>query len=381
MKIISILGSTGSIGTQALEVARARGFRVCGLAAGKNTALLEKQVREFCPQLASVGDEEAYRDMKARVADLPVKVVWGDEGLCQVAAMDQAQTVLNAVVGIRGLRPTLAALEAGKEIALANKETMVTGGNLVTALAREKGVRILPVDSEHSAIFQCLQGNEGNPVRRILLTASGGPFFGKTREELAQVTASQALRHPNWSMGSKITIDSATMMNKGLELIEAVWLFDVNPSQVEILVHRQSVVHSMVEFEDGAVMAQMGIPDMKLPIQYALTYPRRLEMGGRPLDLLSYGALTFEKPDEETFVPLGVCLRAIQEGGLKPCAANGANEQAVAYFLEGKIPFLAIGDLVREATLVQPVGEADSLTHIYEADQAAREFVRRAVNK
>ncbi len=375
MKTISIIGSTGSIGTQSLEVARERGYKVCALAAGKNTALLERQAREFAPRLVSVAGEEEYRDMRARLADTDITVEMGDEGLCRAACAEEADQIVNAVMGIRGLRPTLAALQAGKQVALANKETLVSGGALVTGLAREKGLPIIPIDSEHSAIFQCLQGNEGNAPRRILLTASGGPFFGKKREELAGITPEQALRHPNWAMGPKITVDSATLMNKGLELIEAIWLFGVAEEQVEILVHRQSVIHSAVEFADGAVMAQLGVPDMKVPIQYALTSPARLPLKGERLDLFAYGSLTFQRPDEETFVPLAACRRAIRQGGLKPCAANGADEQAVELFLQGKLPFLQIGDLVWEAMEAQPAGEADSLETILEADRAAREYV------
>lgn len=376
MKTISILGSTGSIGTQSLEVARERGYRVCALAAGTNTALLEQQAREFSPRLVSVKGEKEYRDMKARLADTSIAVSMGDEdGLCEAAAAPEADIIVNAVMGIRGLRPTLAALSAGKRVALANKETMVSGGALVTALAKEKGLPIIPIDSEHSAIFQCLLGNEGNPPRRILLTASGGPFFGWKREELANITPEQALRHPTWNMGPKITVDSATLMNKGLELIEAIWLFGVTEEQVEILVHRQSVIHSAVEFADGAVMAQLGVPDMKLPIQYALTHPQRLPLNAERLDLFSYGSLTFQRPDEETFVPLAACRRAIRQGGLKPCAANGADEQAVELFLQGKLSFLDIGDLVAQAVEAQPVGSADSLSAILEADRAAREYV------
>ena len=312
--------------------------------------------------------------MKTRLADTPVRVVCGMEGLCETAALPEAELLVNAVVGMVGLRPTLAAIEAGKDIALANKETLVTGGALVMRAAREKGVRILPVDSEHSAIFQCLQGYSGNRLNKILLTASGGPFFGKTRAELQNVTAEQALRHPNWSMGAKITVDSATLMNKGFECIEAVWLFDCAPEQVEVVVHRESIIHSMVEFADYAVIAQMGVPDMKIPIQYALTYPERKPCPTGRLDLFSVGQLTFARPDMETFPCLKTALEAIRMGGLYPTLVNSANEELVALFLQGKIPFLQIGDTVSQM-LSLPVSGALTLDSILEAERQAREAV------
>ncbi|MDY4191050.1 MAG: 1-deoxy-D-xylulose-5-phosphate reductoisomerase, partial [Oscillospiraceae bacterium] len=350
VKQLSLLGSTGSIGTQSLNVCRHLDIRVVALTAHKNAALMEQQIREFHPKVAVMTDRDAYGTLKVSVADTDTKVLFGMEGLCEAAALPQADTVLNSVVGMVGLRPTLAAIEAGKDLALANKETLVTGGSLVMRRAEEKGVKILPVDSEHSAIFQCLQGNDKREqLHKIILTASGGPFFGKTRQELEQVTVEQALCHPNWSMGAKITVDSATLMNKGLEVIEAVWLFGKPAEDIEIVVHRESVIHSAVEYADGSVIAQMGVPDMQIPIQYALTWPDRLPSTVKPLSLTDYGKLTFYKPDLETFTCLRTCLAAIRQGGLRPCAANGANEKAVELFLQGKLRFLQIGEIVEEA--------------------------------
>lgn len=374
---VSILGSTGSIGTQALEVCAAHGFPVAALAARKSEELLEQQVRRFRPGLVCVYDEGAYRSMKVRLADLDVRLVTGMEGLCEAAALPEAGITLNAVVGMIGLQPTLAAIAAGKDLALANKETLVTGGELVMRAAAEKGVKILPVDSEHSAIFQCLQGYSGCKVNKILLTASGGPFFGKTREELTHVTVAQTLKHPNWSMGAKITVDSATLMNKGFECIEAVWLFGVSPEQVEVVVHRESVIHSMVEFEDYAVLGQLGVPDMKIPIQYALTYPERLPCPTKRLNLFDYGTLTFARPDPETFCCLKAALEAIHRGGLYPTLVNGANEELVRLFLEGKIPFLKIGDTVCRALELDGSG-AVRVESILDAEQRARRFVRES---
>lgn len=374
---VSILGSTGSIGTQALEVCAAHGFPVAALAARKSEELLEQQVRRFRPGLVCVYDEGAYRSMKVRLADLDVRLVTGMEGLCEAAALPEAGITLNAVVGMIGLQPTLAAIAAGKDVALANKETLVTGGELVMRAAAEKGVKILPVDSEHSAIFQCLQGYSGCKVNKILLTASGGPFFGKTREELTHVTVAQTLKHPNWSMGAKITVDSATLMNKGFECIEAVWLFGVSPEQVEVVVHRESVIHSMVEFEDYAVLGQLGVPDMKIPIQYALTYPERLPCPTKRLNLFDYGTLTFARPDPETFCCLKAALEAIRRGGLYPTLVNGANEELVRLFLEGKIPFLKIGDTVCRALELDGSG-AVTVESILDAEQRARRFVRES---
>lgn len=348
-KRITILGSTGSIGTQALEVAKLRGFRVLALAAHSNIRLLEEQIRAFKPSLVAVADEKAAAALKIAVADMPVKVLAGLPGVC-VCAATACDTVLNGMVGMAGLEPTLAAIAAGNEVALANKETLVAAGALVMREAASNGVRILPVDSEHSAIFQSLQGcSDMKMVRRIILTASGGPFFGKTRTELQTVTLSQALKHPNWSMGAKITVDSATMMNKGLELIEAVWLFGLPERQIDIVVHRQSVVHSLVEYMDGSVIAQLGVPDMRVPIQYALTYPARFESGVKPLRLEEWKTLTFEAPDNEAFPAMRLCRQAVARGGLYPAALNAANEAANRLFREGRIPFLAISARVEKA--------------------------------
>ncbi|MBQ9082350.1 MAG: 1-deoxy-D-xylulose-5-phosphate reductoisomerase [Clostridia bacterium] len=376
-----LLGSTGSIGTQALDVARKHGFPVRALTAAKNSRIMEDQIREFRPAVAALSDEAAAADLRARVADLPVKVLSGEEGILEAAALE-SDIALNAIVGIAGLRPTMTAIETGHTIALANKETLVTGGALVTKAAKEKGVKILPVDSEHSAVFQCLQAQPTNrALRKIILTASGGPFFGKTAADLAQITPAQALKHPNWSMGAKITIDSATMMNKGLEVMEASWLFDLPEDKIDVVVHRESIIHSMVEFDDYAVLAQLGVPDMKIPIQYAITYPERYECPTRPLKLSEYGTLTFFEPDNETFKGLPICREALRRGGLSATAVNGANEEAVAMFLAGKISFPQITQLVQEAMDRQPAAPADSIEHILEADRAARAFVRAAVAK
>ena len=371
---ISLLGSTGSIGRQTLEVCHAHGYPVEGLAAYSNESLLEMQAREFRPRQVCIYREDLWQSLKTRLADTGIRVVCGMEGLCETAALSGADLLVNAVVGMVGLQPTLAAIAAGKDIALANKETLVTGGALVMRAAREQGVRILPVDSEHSAIFQCLQGYSGCRLNKILLTASGGPFFGKTRAELQHVTAEQALKHPNWKMGAKITVDSATLMNKGFECIEAVWLFGCAPEQVEVVVHRESIIHSMVEFEDYAVLAQLGVPDMKIPIQYALTYPERQPCPTGRLDLFSVGTLTFARPDTETFLCLKTALRAIQMGGLYPTLVNGANEELVALFLQGKISFLQIGDTVARM-LELPVPEELTLETILAAERQAREAV------
>ena len=378
MKKLIILGSTGSIGTQALEVARRDGYKVTALAAGSNIELLEKQAREFCPRYVAVFNEKAAEDLKIKLKDTDIKVLSGVDGVCEVARAD-GDIVLNSIVGIAGLRPTLNAIEAGKDIALANKETLVTGGEIVKARAKEKGVKILPVDSEHSAIFQSIQGAPKGSVKKILLTASGGPFYGKTKDELQTVTVKDALKHPNWSMGAKITIDSATLMNKGLEVIEAVHLFDISADNIEVLVHRQSIVHSGVELSDGAVIAQLGTPDMRLPIQYALTYPERSNYAFEKLDLFKVGTLTFEKPDTDTFRCLQICIDAINKGGLAPTAVNGANEEAVRLFLEGKIKFLDIADLVEKAYLNVKNKVEINLDNILETDLLARELVRNSI--
>lgn len=378
MKKIIILGSTGSIGTQALEVCRRSGYRVTALAAGSNIELLERQAREFKPNLVAVFSEEKAEELKIKLNDTNIKVLAGAEGVCE-AAQCEGDIVLNAIVGIAGLRPTLKAIEAKKTIALANKETLVTGGELVNKAARNNGVKILPVDSEHSAIFQSLQGSPKGSLKKILLTASGGPFYNKTRAELENVTVKEALNHPNWSMGAKITIDSATLMNKGLEVIEAVHLFGLPADKIEVLVHRQSIVHSGIELSDGAVIAQLGTPDMRLPIQYALTYPERSDFCFEQLDLFKVGTLTFDKPDLDTFRCLPLCIKAINEGGLAPTAVNGANEEAVRLFLEGKIQFLQIAGLVEKALISVNNKKEFSLEDILEADSAARQIVKNSI--
>ncbi len=381
-KNLSILGSTGSIGTQSLETARKCGYSVSALSAHSNVDLMEKQIREFKPKTAALVDEKAAAELKLRVADTGTKILSGIDGVCECAAEKDADTVINSVVGMAGLRPTLTAIDCGKKIALANKETLVAGGLLVTTNAKEKNVPILPVDSEHSAIFQCLQGQPVNrAVKKIILTASGGPFFKKTREELSRVTVADALKHPNWSMGQKITVDSATMMNKGLELIEAVWLFDVHPSKIEIVVHRESIIHSAVEYTDNAVIAQLGLPDMKIPIQYALTYPERVESLAGELDLTELATLTFYKPDYETFRCMEVCREAITRGGLYPAYANSANEQANLMFRNGEIGFLEIGELVERVMNEAPKVDSYTVDDVYSADTEARNSVIKYARK
>ena len=379
MKKLIILGSTGSIGTQALDIARANPdkYTIVGLAAGSNAELLEKQAREFGVNAVALFDTKAADELKIKLADTNIKVFCGADGVCELATLD-CDVVLNAIVGIAGLRPTLCAIDAGHTIALANKETLVTGGEIVNRKLKEKGVELLPVDSEHSAIFQSLQGAPKGSLKKILLTASGGPFFGKTREELQNVTVKEALAHPNWSMGAKITIDSASLMNKGLEVIEAVHLFGVPASQIEVLVHRQSILHSAVELSDGAVIAQLGTPDMKLPIQYALTYPER-DMCFEQLDLFKVGSLTFERPDCGTFKLLPLCIEATNRGGLYPTAINGANEESVKLFLEGKIKFLQIAELNEKAMNLCENKKDFTVEDIFAADEAARQIVRKAV--
>ncbi|TGY96956.1 1-deoxy-D-xylulose-5-phosphate reductoisomerase [Petralouisia muris] len=347
MKKIAVLGSTGSIGTQTLEIVREqKDIEITALAAGSNEKLLEAQIREFRPKMAALWEEKAARSLQGRVKDLPVKIVSGMEGLLEIARMEETEILVTAIVGMLGIRPTIAAIEAGKTIALANKETLVTAGHIIMPLAKEKQAPILPVDSEHSAIFQSLHGEDGNRIQKILLTASGGPFRGRKREELQQVQVEDALKHPNWSMGRKITIDSATMVNKGLEVMEAKWLFDVNPEQIQVVVHPQSVIHSMVEYQDGAVIAQLGTPDMRLPIQYALYYPRRKSLSGRRLDFYQLSSLTFEEPDLDIFFGLKLAFLAMERGGNIPTAYNAANEKAVALFLERKISFLEIPEII-----------------------------------
>ena len=378
-KRITLLGSTGSIGTQSLDVARAEGYTVCGLAAHSNTDLLLRQIAEFHPAAVAVTQEAAARKMDAALAGRAgaPRLLKGPEGLRQLAAMDGADIVLNAVVGIAGLPATLAAIESGRDVALANKESLVTGGRLVTDAVRDHGVHLLPVDSEHSAIFQCLQdAYSAKSLQKILLTASGGPFFGRKREELAGVTRRDALRHPNWNMGAKITVDSATLMNKGLELIEAVWLFGLPPEKIQIVVQRQSIVHSAVQYSDNSIIAQLGVPDMRIPIQYALTYPARVPGVVPELDFTTLKLLTFDVADEETFRCLAACKKAIKKGGLGPCAANGANEEAVKLFLEDKIGFLDIGRLVEAVVDSDSFGGDYTLADVYECDKMARAFVR-----
>ena len=378
MKKISILGSTGSIGTQTLEVVRSNGdIQVTALAAGHNITMLEAQIREFRPSIACVWDEEKAAELKTAVADLPVKVVSGMEGLMEAAAEPEAEIVVTAVVGMIGIRPTIAAMEAGKDIALANKETLVTAGHIIMKLAREKGVRILPVDSEHSAIFQCLNGERehGNRIHKILLTASGGPFRGWTHEQLKKVTPADALKHPNWSMGHKITIDSSTMVNKGLEVMEARWLFDVDMDQIQVVVQPQSIIHSMVEFEDGAVMAQLGTPDMKLPIQYALYYPERRYLPGDRLDFEALSEIRFEKPDMETFRGLKLAYEAGRAGGTLPVVFNAANEKAVGKFLKGEISYLTIIDMIEESMRNHQRIADPTVEEILEAEKETYEFI------
>ncbi len=378
-KTASILGSTGSIGTQALEVCEKHGIRITALSANSNTELLEQQARKYKPAKICICREELFSDMKARLADTDIEILSGESGLCEIAAMEGSDIVLNSVVGMVGLLPTLAAINAGKDIALANKETLVAGGKLVISGAEEKGVNIYPVDSEHSAIFQCLQGNKREQLGRVILTASGGPFFGCTYEDLKSVTKADALKHPNWSMGNKITIDSATLMNKGLEFIEAKWLFDLAPDQIEIVVHRQSVVHSAVEYKDNSVIAQLGVPDMKIPIQYALLYPDRCECPVKRLSLTDYGTLTFEKPDTDTFKCLSAAIDAVTRGGAYPCLINSANEEAVKAFLSDRIGFIRIGEIVSSVLDKFSYTEINSVDDILEADKAAREYVRSII--
>lgn len=385
MKKLSLLGSTGSIGTQALQVVqnlREQGekWEVAALAARSSVNRLEEQARKFHPEVVAVFDEGAALSLRQSLRDTDIQVLSGMEGLCEAAAWPGADLTLNAVVGMVGLQPTLAALQAGKALALANKETLVAGGAIVMEAARKRNLPILPVDSEHSAIFQCLQGcPERGALKKVVLTASGGPFFGRSRQKLAGVTREQALRHPNWDMGAKITIDSATMMNKGLEVMEASWLFDLPEHRIEVVVHRESVIHSMVEYQDNAVVAQLGVPDMAVPIQYALTYPRRMPSPAGELDLCALGKLTFYPPDREAFPCLELCREALRRGGLVPAAANGANEQAVALFLEGKIGFLDIPRLVEVAMDRQAPGVV-TLETVLEADQEARAFVAGAAH-
>lgn len=374
MKTIGILGSTGSIGTQTLDVVRANGdISVKAIAAGSNIRLLEEQIREFKPAVCGVWDEERAEDLALRVRDTDTRIVSGMDGLMEIAAMDGYEILVTAVVGMIGIRPTMAAIKSGKDIALANKETLVTAGHLIVPLAREHQVRLLPVDSEHSAIFQCLQGAQGNTPTRLILTASGGPFRTWKKEDIYNARPEQALKHPNWSMGRKITIDSASMMNKALEVIEARWLFDMPAEKIDVLIHPQSVIHSMVEYADGAVMAQLGTPDMRLPILYAMSWPERLSTGGKRLDFTQMNALTFEQPDYNRFPGLKLAYDALAVGGSMSAVLNGANEVAVDAFLHEKIPFGAIARLVEETMQAVPVITHPTLEQVFECDRAARQ--------
>lgn len=376
---IVILGSTGSIGTQSLDVVReSSNIRIAGLSSNQNIELLEAQAREFSPRLVCVCDEAKAKDLKVRLADTSVQVVSGAGGLCELASLDCADTVLTAIMGIAGLPPTVAAIESGKNIALANKETLVAAGKLVTELAQKHGVSILPVDSEHSAVFQSLAGlRDKKQLKKIILTASGGPFFGKTRSELSEITPEAALRHPNWNMGAKISVDSSTLVNKGLEVIEARWLFDIMPSDIEVLVHPQSIIHSMAEFIDGSVIAQLGLADMRLPIAYALTYPNRAPLSGKRLDLAEIGTLTFTRPDTKSFPALPLAYEALRQGGTMCAVYNGADEAAVDLFLKGKIKYLDIASVIEDAMCAYTNTKADTLNDILNADRWAREFVYR----
>ena len=376
MKKIAILGSTGSIGTQTLEVVRAnKDIEVTALAAGSNIDLLEKQIREFSPKIAAVWNEEKAKELKDRVRDLDIRVESGRDGLLAVATELGAEIVVTAVVGMIGIRPTIAAMNAGKDIALANKETLVTAGHIIMSLAKEKHVRILPVDSEHSAIFQSLNGETGNKIHKILLTASGGPFRGWTREQMKGVQVEDALKHPNWTMGRKITIDSSTMVNKGLEVMEARWLFGVEMDQVQVVVQPQSVIHSMVEYEDGAVIAQLGTPDMKLPIQYALYYPERRFLAGDRLDFAKLAQITFEAPDFENFHGLSLAYKAGRRGGTLPTVFNAANERAVQKFLDREIGYLTITDMIEAAMEHHTVKENPTVEEILAAEQETYDFI------
>ena len=376
MKKIGILGSTGSIGTQTLEIVRSNpDLQVIALAAGSNVSLMEQQVREFHPMLAVMGSEEAAADLKNRIADTDTRVSAGMEGMLELAILPQMEVLVTAIVGMIGIRPTIAAIKAGKTIALANKETLVTAGHIIMPLAKEKGVSILPVDSEHSAIFQSMHGENRERVSKILLTASGGPFRGKKTEELQDITVEDALKHPNWSMGRKITVDSATLVNKGLEVMEAKWLFDVEPEQIQVVVHPQSIIHSMVEYVDGGIMAQLGMPDMKLPIQYALFYPDRRPMDGRRVDFFALKSISFEEPDIKTFRGLQLAYDAIAAGGSMPTVFNAANEKAVGLFLDKKLRFLAIYDLIQGAMEQHKVIANPTVDEILEAEAQAHAYI------
>ena len=376
MKKIAILGSTGSIGTQSIDVALKHGYKVTALTAHSNAKILEEQARLLRPEKVALYDEARAAELKISLADTDIKVLSGMEGIIECAAETEADTVINSVVGMAGLKPTLAVINSGKTLALANKESLVAGGQLVMGAAKEKNVAILPVDSEHSAIFQCLEGKPSNKaLKKIILTASGGPFFGKTKAELENMTAADALKHPNWSMGAKITIDSATMFNKGLELIEAVWLFGVSPDMIDIVVHRESIVHSMIEYDDNSVIAQLGLPDMRIPIQYALTYPERFESPVESVNFAKIGKLTFFEPDYDTFSCIDICRNAINKGGLMPSAVNSANEEVNRLFREGPIRFNDIPDLIIKGASAAPEKDIYTVDDVYETDKLIRETV------
>ena len=377
MNKIVLLGSTGSIGTQTLEIVRnySEDLQVIALAAGSNVALMEQQVREFLPKKAVMWSETAAKELKEKIADLDVEVLSGMDGLLDIVTMEEAQTVVTAIVGMIGIRPTIAAIESGKNIALANKETLVTAGHIIMPLAKKMGVKILPVDSEHSAIFQSMNGEKKEQVEKILLTASGGPFRGKKTEDLLNIQVEDALKHPNWSMGRKITIDSATLVNKGLEVIEAKWLFDVDLEQIQVVVHPQSIIHSMVQYKDGGIIAQLGTPDMKLPIQYALFYPDRRDLPGKKLDFYELGQMTFEKPDMETFYGLRLAFEASKMGGSMPTVYNAANEKAVSLFLDRKIKFLQIPELIQKAMNNHKIIANPNVDEILSAETEAYDYI------
>ena len=377
MKKIAIIGSTGSIGTQTLDIARAnKDLKVVALAAGNNIELLEKQAKEFKPDIVGIWSEDKAKQLSEALSNFDIRIVWGMEGLIEIAKYSESDILVTAIVGMIGIKPTVEAIKAGKDIALANKETLVTAGHIIMPLAKEKGVKILPVDSEHSAIFQCIHGEQDNKISRLLITASGGPFRGKDRKFLETVTLEDALKHPNWSMGRKITIDSATLVNKGLEVIEAKWLFDVEPDDIEVVVQPQSIIHSMVEFEDGSVKAQLGTPDMKLPIQYALYYPERRYLAGDRLDFTALSGIIIDKPDRETFKGLDFAYKSINIGGSMPTVFNAANEKAVAMFLNKDIEFLQIYDIIEKCMEAHEVISNPTLEQIFETEQWVYEFIR-----
>lgn len=381
MKKIAILGSTGSIGTQTLEVVRANGdIQVLGISAGRNIKKLEEQAREFCPRLVAVWEEDAARELRVKLQDTDVKVVSGMEGLLELASMEETEILVTAIVGMLGIRPTIEAIRAGKDIALANKETLVTAGHLIMPMAEKYGVKILPVDSEHSAVFQCLNGERREEIHKLLITASGGPFRGRKRKDLEQVTLADTLKHPNWVMGQKITVDSSTLVNKGLEVMEAKWLFDVALDQIQVVVHPQSVIHSAVEYQDGAVIAQLGTPDMRLPIQYALYYPERRNLSGRRLDLFEIADLTFEKPDTDTFRGLALAYQAMEKGGNIPTVYNAANEKAVSLFLDRKISYPEITELIEACMENAEFIDHPDVDEILGTEAAAYEFIEKKMS-